>query len=723
MHIVLLVQARCNSSKIPYKIINELSLNKTMIEHVIERCSKSTKINQIIINTTVNFSDEKLVKIIKNHDVTIYRGSENNVLERTFQASKMARADLVVRVMANNPFIDPELIDCMIDYINASSYEYLYLNAKHKFPEGFNCEIYKMSAITKIYRNAKDPYHLENINTYIYNHPEEFNFTKYDLSEPSGIEFNYTDYPNINFNKLTLGVNTQSDWNYVKRLFTTIYEKKPNFNIKDVLEFLNKNTGMIVYHEDRKTIDQNPLFYGKGQKLAITAKSVIPNGVQDMTKSSDHKLPDIYPSYYTNASGIEITTMDGMKLKDFSTMASGSCILGYRDADVDSAAHDSIERGNLTSLSNPNEVKLAEMMVDLHPWSSFAKFTKSESNALSLAVRIARCYTNKNKILIAGNSSWHDNFLATNLTPVLNGKHNDSHLSFDELSSRGVNTKLSDSCVKIDLQHYETIDKLLTKEADKIGAILMEPATDKPILQNTLEKLRLFCTKNKIMIIVNETKFGFRANTGGLHLLYNFEPDMAIFGRSISNGYSISAVLGTRRLMKSAQVVYASDISWCDDVGINTAIETINKHKAKKIGNYIRSIGRYFQEKLEMIAKKHKMPIHITGLPSLTQFDFDFPINKTNNFNKYVEFGDKTCYNYGNINNLMRTLYIQLMLERRILADTFYYPSFVHTFKQTDYYIQNIDEVFKIMKSHLEERTIHQILLSQPAKKSYQMLV
>jgi glutamate-1-semialdehyde 2,1-aminomutase len=174
--------------------------------------------------------------------------------------------------------------------------------------------------------------------------------------------------------------------------------------------------------------------------------------------------------------------------------------------------------------------------------------------------------------------------------------------------------------------------------------------------------------------------------------------------------------------MPSARTIYASDITWCDDVGINTAIETINKHRSKKIGNYIRSIGRYFQEKLEIIAKKNNMPIKISGLPSLTQFDFAFPITKDNHYDKYNEFADKTCYSYGNVNNLLRTLYIQLMLERHILADTFYYPSFVHTFKRTDYYLEHISDVFKLMREHLENRTIHKVLLSQPAKRSYQML-
>jgi glutamate-1-semialdehyde 2,1-aminomutase len=723
MHIVLLIQSRCNASEIPYKIVKPLTKDKTMIEHIIERCLKSKLANQIIINTTTNFSDEKLVNVIRhnnwNNILSVYRGSETNVLERTCQIASMTRADIIVRVKANRPFIDPDILDTVIQHFIETKYDYMFLSKAGLFPDGFDFDIFDVGTLHKIMKYTSNPNDLKRIDSFIFDNPKHFHFYQYNLSNPNSLDFNVTDYPNIDFTKLRLSVQTLSDWEYVKRLFTTVYSSNPNFRLKDVLQFLNKHPNLIEYKQPEPKISKKTLFYGKGQRLLITAKRIIPNGVQDLTKLPESSAPEIHPSYYTRASNIEITTLNGYKLLDFSTMASGNCIMGYRDPDIDAAVHDSIERGNLSSLNNPNEIKLAEMLVELHPWASFAKFSKSESNGLSMAVKIARYYTNKSKIIIIGNSSWHDNFMAANLNPIEMQVDGSSYYKYADLSTKGVLPEMADSAINV--TNYDDINKIIKKEHTKISAVLMEPATDRPMPINVYENIRELCSKHNILIIVNETRFGFRANTGGLHLMYDIEPDLAVFGSSMSNGFGISTVIGKRKLMKFAQNIYATETTWCDDIGINAAIETINKHKEKNVGKHIRSIGRYFQEKLHRLSMKHNIPIKINGIPSLTQFDFNYSIVKENI--NYTEYGEGGPYRFGNLNNLLRTLYIQLMLERQILADTFFYPSYAHTFKHVDYYLKHISEVFKEIKSLLENKKVYERLVSEPAFKSYQKTV
>ena len=725
MHVILLIQARCNASEIPYKIVKPLTKDKTMIEHVIERCLKSKLINQLIVSTTVNYSDEKLINVIRTsscfNNITIHRGSETNILDRIYQTALMTRADIIVRVNANRPFIDAEIIDIVLDYFLKHKYDYIYVSDDKSFPSGFDFDIYTTETLKRIHTYTNDTTDLKQINTYIFDNPNLFHFYKYNFNNPNELNFNPSHYPNISFSQLNLSVENLDDWEYVKRLFTTVYSSEPDFKMKHILNFLNKYPNLIEYKTTTKKISNKTLYYGKGQKLVMYAKRIIPLGVQDFAKLPDTKVPDLHPSYYTRASNIEITTLNGYRLLDFSTMASGNCILGYRDPDVDSAVHDSVERGNLTSLNNPHEVKLAEMLVDLHPWASFAKFTKSESNSLSLAVKIARSYTNKNKILIIGNSSWHDNFMAANLQAIKMEITGDIYYKYADLSTKGVLPETFDSAIHIN--NYNDISKTIKKEHSRIGAILIEPATDRPIPPLIFETIKTMSKDYNIVIIMNETRFGFRANSGGLHLLYNIEPDLAVFGSSISNGFGISAIIGRRKLMKSAQNVYASETSWCDDIGIHAAIETINKHIEKDVGKHIRSIGRYFQGKLSRLSMKYNIPIKINGLPSLTQFDFNFPLTSDNGFNKYTEYGEGGPYIFGNLNNLLRTLYIQMMLERGILADTFFYPSYAHTFKHVDYYLKNIDGVFKEINKLLDKRKIHQVLISQPAKKSYQKIV
>lgn len=393
MHIVLLIQARCNSSKIPYKIIREITPNKSMIEHVITRCQKSKLVNQIIINTTSNYCDEGLINLIQekyvlNNHLGIYRGSELNVLDRCYQAANLARADVLVLVMANSPLFDPNVLDIVLKFFLENQYDYVSISDNKHFPVGFNFEIIKRSVLEKVHNEATDPYDLEHVTSYIRAHSELFHQYIYNLVDPGLPNFNYSNYPNINFKKLTLDVKTNGDWEYIKRLLTTLYDANPDYGLTDVLKFLNENSEIISYRSDRQPIEtENPLYYGRGQKLAVSAKKIIPNLGQDISKNPATILPDIYPTYYSRAGDIEITTIDGIKLKDFSTMANGSCILGYRDPDIDSAVHDSINRGNLTSLSSPNEVKLAKMLLELHPWATMAKFTKPNLKLFQLLLK------------------------------------------------------------------------------------------------------------------------------------------------------------------------------------------------------------------------------------------------------------------------------------------------------------------------------------------------
>lgn len=373
------------------------------------------------------------------------------------------------------------------------------------------------------------------------------------------LSFKRDTYPNINFNKFSLGVRTSNDFEYIKRLYTTIYETNPDFKIQDVLEFLNKNPELICYPvglDEIKDNNDNPIYHGKGQELATLAKQVIPNGGSDITKMPNSYLPDIHPAYYVNCSDIEITTLNGIKLKDFGSMSTGSCILGYSDPDVDAAVHDVVERGNISSLNNPTEVKLAKELIRIHQWASFAKFTRSESNALSLAIRIARASTGKHKVLVSGMMSWHDNFLASNLRPVdskLKSK-DPINTQFDNLKVYGVNPKLVDSCTRFNPHNLDALEKLVKKKHSEIGVILMEPATNLPISEFILQKIKLMCNEYNIKLIFNEIKFGFRNNLDGIHLLYkDCYPDLCVLGRSIANGYSLAAVLGNKQMMTVAE--------------------------------------------------------------------------------------------------------------------------------------------------------------------------
>lgn len=184
----------------------------------------------------------------------------------------------------------------------------------------------------------------------------------------------------------------------------------------------------------------------KGLSVYNLAKGLIPGGTQLLSKRPEMFAPNVWPSYYSKAKGYEIWDLDNRKFIDMSIMAVGACILGYADEDVDQQVIRSIKSGVNSSLNCPEEVDLANILLDLHPWFGMIRYARSGGEAMSIAVRIARAYTDKEIVLFSGYHGWTDWYLAANLS---NGKHLDGQL-MPGLEPKGVPRGLSGSAIPFD---------------------------------------------------------------------------------------------------------------------------------------------------------------------------------------------------------------------------------------------------------------------------------
>src|SRR5689334_6171163 len=152
-----------------------------------------------------------------------------------------------------------------------------------------------------------------------------------------------------------------------------------------------------------------------GQRLYKKAKTLIPGGTQLLSKRPEMFLPDLWPSYYSKAKGAHVWDLDGRKYLDMSYSGIGSCILGYADPDVDRAASNAIRRGNMTTLNSPDEVRLAELLLEIHPWAEKVRYARTGGEVMAMAVRIARAATGRDVIAFCGYHGWHDWYLSANL--------------------------------------------------------------------------------------------------------------------------------------------------------------------------------------------------------------------------------------------------------------------------------------------------------------------
>src|SRR4030042_2042584 len=262
---------------------------------------------------------------------------------------------------------------------------------------------------------------------------------------------------------------------------------------------------------------------GKGQSLYKKAKRLIPGGTQLPSKRPEGFLPDQWPSYYSKAQGVEVWDLDNRKYVDMCYMGIGGCILGYADPDVDAAVKTAIDAGSMSTLNCPEEVELAELLFELHPWAAMARYARGGGEAMTVAVRIARASTREDRIIFCGYHGWHDWYLAANLAEKT---ALDGHL-LPGLEPTGVPRSLRGTALVF---HYNKIDELKTlvsRNKGEFAAIVMEPVRNYEPEPGFLEEVREIATSQKAVLIFDEITSGWGLNTGGAHLKYGVSPDIA----------------------------------------------------------------------------------------------------------------------------------------------------------------------------------------------------
>ena len=223
----------------------------------------------------------------------------------------------------------------------------------------------------------------------------------------------------------------------------------------------------------------------KGQVLWNKAKKVIAGGNSLLSKRPDMHLPNQWPSYFSSAKGCEIWDLDGLKYKDMGIMGIGTNILGYGNVHVDQAVIDTVRKGNMSTLDCPEEVELAERLIDLHPWSDMARFARSGGEANSIAIRIARAATGKEKVAVCGYHGWHDWYLATGLE---NSSGLDEHL-IKGLRPLGVPKNLKGTSIPFSYNKLDQLDEII--KTNDLAAVKMEVQRSIPPDYGFLEGVRV----------------------------------------------------------------------------------------------------------------------------------------------------------------------------------------------------------------------------------------
>lgn len=434
---------------------------------------------------------------------------------------------------------------------------------------------------------------------------------------------------------------------------------------------------------------------GKSQDLYWKAKKIIPGGTQLLSKRPEMFLPDLWPAYYQKAKGCRVWDMDGQEYIDASYMGIGANVLGYADDDVDDAVRQAVENGNMCTLNAPEEVELAEKLIELHPWAEQVRYAKTGGEALAIAVRIARAYAQKDVVLFCGYHGWSDWYLAANLNT---DAALDGHL-LKGLKPAGVPRGLLSTSFPFTYNDTQHFLELVQKHRGRIAAVVLESIRNIYPEREFLQTIREVTKKENIVLIADEVSAGFRLNCGGAHLVLGIEPDLAVFAKALGNGYPMSVVLGKSRYMESAQSTFISSTYWTERIGFCATMATIKKYQSNQVEKHLKQIGEMVQSGWANAADQMGVKIHVSGIPPLAHFEFDCE--------------DALA---------VKTYFTQEMLKKGFLATNAFYASYAHAMEDINAYLAAINSVFKKISQIQDSGDIHMCLEGSVCQTGFERL-
>ena len=622
-----------------------------MIALLLERLSRAKTVDQIIVAIPNTSGNAPLAAVARERGFIVYEGSEADVLDRFYQAAKGVSADVVVRITGDCPLIDPQLVDDVIKKFKSSKADYASNVEPPTYPDGLDTEVFSFAALERAWKEARATREREHVTPYL---RESSQFQRANLACA-------TDYSSQRWT-----VDEPEDLEVVTRVVRHFAPRR-DFGWKEVISLREQHPDWFMKNEQ---IQRNQgMELGSGQKLWKRAKSIIPGGSMLLSKRSEMFLPDRWPSYFSRAKGSRVWDLDGRELIDMSTMGIGTNTLGYGHPEIDDAVRRTIDAGNMSTLNCPEEVYLAERLIELHPWAEMARFARSGGEANAVGIRIARAAAGKPTVAFCGYHGWHDWYLAANLgdEQTLAG-----HL-LPGLEPNGVPGGLRGSIVPFHYNDYGELRSVVDKH--DVGVIVMEVMRNMGPTDGFLEKVRKLATEKGIVLVFDECTSGFRQAFGGMHKLYGVEPDMAMFGKALGNGYAITAAIGRREVMEAGQSTFISSTFWTERIGPTAALKTLEVMERERSWEKITQIGNTMGERWKTLAAKHGLNVTISGFPAIISFTF-----QSKNHLKY------------------RTLITQEMLKKGYLATNTLYASITHTPDLIDGYFGVLDPIFAMIK-------------------------
>jgi len=413
----------------------------------------------------------------------------------------------------------------------------------------------------------------------------------------------------------------------------------------------------------------------KSDDLYKRALNLIPSVTQTLAKGPQQNVKGIAPKYLLKGKGAHIWDVDDNEYIDFN-MAIGPLSLGYAYEKVDEAIKKQLEDGITFSLMHPLEVEVAELINEIIPNAESIRYSKTGADVTSAAIRVARAFTGREKVLCCGYHGWHDWYISVT----------------DR--NKGIPNTVQDLTFTF---NYNDLQSFKDSIDDETAAVILEPFVFEPPKDNFLQELKEICSKNGTLLIFDEMWTGFRIALGGAQQFFNVKADLATFSKAIANGMPIAVLTGRKDVMN----VLEKDVFFYTTFGgealsLAAAKATMIELRDKKVPEFLASQGKKLKNGYNKIAE---------------ELDIEFT--------KCIGYECRSLMTFdasaGNPLEL-KSLVQQEMIKRGILWGGFHNMSYSHTDEDIEYTLKAYKDVLPILKKAVTEGKVKDYLKGDPVE-------
>ena len=547
------------STRLPGKVMADLG-GRPMIAWTLSAARRIRGLDTVVVATSDHPADDEIATWCESNKAPCYRGPRDDVLERFRRATVAEGADVIMRLTADCPFLDPHACELVLGLFDETGVDYASNVDPPTWPDGLDCEVFSRSALQSAAKNARAPDEREHVTPYIRNRRNLFRRANVTCPIPGLHRMRWT-------------VDEMADLEFAREVADRLGSAEVPSHL-EILALLRDapdsaviNRGIRRNQGAEKTRTQRPAEhdgYKQSNLMLERAERVIPLGTQTFSKSWLQYPRGIAPLYLTHGRNARVWDVDGHQYVDL-VCGLLPIILGYCDPDVDEAIRNQLGEGITFSLAHRLEADLAERLVELIPCAEAVRFGKNGSDATSAAVRLARAYTGRDRIGVCGYHGWQDWYIGATVR------------------NKGVPRAVSELTSVFPYNDIEALHLLLNERKGEFAAVMLEPVGRLEPEPGYLEEVREITNRHGALLIFDEIITGFRISSGGAQEYYGVTPDLSAFGKGMANGMPLSAVVGCQEVMKEMEEIFYSGTFGGETLSLAAAIAVIDKMRREPV--------------------------------------------------------------------------------------------------------------------------------------------